>query len=186
MDPTVARRSYHSDDQIWSCLGRLIGEKDTVADGSRFLCRELQRENVWSRIHLVPLLLAEGDRDAYRRQQAALAREKEIMKDVKDWEVCAFISAWLCGIPRPVADEVRFLICTLRWVGYAGRKECIPQSTISTGGQHCGAMTMLLFSRRVLPKRCFSNRRVCAERIMRLRRAVCRKPFREQLVSFCL
>ncbi|KAI0068576.1 hypothetical protein BV25DRAFT_14276 [Artomyces pyxidatus] len=48
--------------------------------------RELQREKTWSRIHLVPLLLAEGDRDAYRRQQAAQAREKEIMKDVKDWE----------------------------------------------------------------------------------------------------
>lgn len=49
--------------------------------------RELQREKVWSRIHLVPLLLAEGDRDAYRRQQAALQREREIMKDVKGWEV---------------------------------------------------------------------------------------------------
>ncbi|EIW61664.1 uncharacterized protein TRAVEDRAFT_27195 [Trametes versicolor FP-101664 SS1] len=48
--------------------------------------RELQREKVWSRIHLVPLLLAEGDRDAYRRQQAALAREREIMKDVPGWE----------------------------------------------------------------------------------------------------
>ncbi|KAJ3975247.1 GRIM-19 [Lentinula raphanica] len=48
--------------------------------------RELQREKAWSRIHLVPLLMAEGDRDAYRRQQAALAREKEIMKDVPGWE----------------------------------------------------------------------------------------------------
>ncbi|KAH7916264.1 GRIM-19 [Hygrophoropsis aurantiaca] len=48
--------------------------------------RELQREKVWSRIHLVPLLLAEGDRDTYRRQQAALEREKEIMKNVKGWE----------------------------------------------------------------------------------------------------
>ncbi|KZT06398.1 GRIM-19 [Laetiporus sulphureus 93-53] len=48
--------------------------------------RELQREKIWSRIHLVPLLLAEGDRDAYRRQQAALEREKEIMKDVPGWE----------------------------------------------------------------------------------------------------
>jgi len=48
--------------------------------------RELQREKVWSRLHLVPLLLAEGDRDAYRREQAAVARESEIMKDVKDWE----------------------------------------------------------------------------------------------------
>ncbi|KAI1796172.1 GRIM-19 [Ganoderma leucocontextum] len=48
--------------------------------------RELQREKVWSRIHLVPVLLAEGDRDAYRRQQAALEREREIMKDVPGWE----------------------------------------------------------------------------------------------------
>lgn len=31
--------------------------------------------------------MAEGDRDAYRRQEAALEREREIMKDVKGWEV---------------------------------------------------------------------------------------------------
>ncbi|KAF8607504.1 hypothetical protein BDV93DRAFT_466913 [Ceratobasidium sp. AG-I] len=49
--------------------------------------RELKRENMWARIHLVPLLLAEGDRDAYRRDQAAKAREREIMKDVRGWEV---------------------------------------------------------------------------------------------------
>ncbi|CAM0139790.1 hypothetical protein VKS41_009336 [Umbelopsis sp. WA50703] len=49
--------------------------------------RELKRENIWSRIHLIPLLTAESDRDNYRRQQAALAREAEIMKDVKDWKV---------------------------------------------------------------------------------------------------
>ena len=42
---------------------------------------------MWSRIHLVPLLLAEGDRDVHRRQLAANAREQEIMKDVKGWEV---------------------------------------------------------------------------------------------------
>lgn len=49
---------------------------------------ELKREKAWSRINLVPLILAEQDRDAYRRQQAALAREKEIMKDYPGWEVC--------------------------------------------------------------------------------------------------
>jgi NADH dehydrogenase (ubiquinone) 1 alpha subcomplex subunit 13 len=49
--------------------------------------RDLQREKVWSRIHLVPLLLAEGDRDAYRRQEAMLERERVIMRDVKDWEL---------------------------------------------------------------------------------------------------
>ncbi|KAI5476642.1 GRIM-19 [Pseudohyphozyma bogoriensis] len=48
--------------------------------------RELQREKVWSRIHLVPLLMAEADRDAYRREQAALEREKVIMKDVQGWQ----------------------------------------------------------------------------------------------------
>jgi NADH dehydrogenase (ubiquinone) 1 alpha subcomplex subunit 13 len=52
-----------------------------------FYFRELEREKIWSRIHLVPLLMAEGDRDGYRREQAALGREKEIMKDVKGWEV---------------------------------------------------------------------------------------------------
>ncbi|KAF8663507.1 hypothetical protein AX16_001073 [Volvariella volvacea WC 439] len=48
--------------------------------------RELAREKAWSRIHLVPLLMAESDRDMYRREQAAIAREREIMKDVKGWE----------------------------------------------------------------------------------------------------
>ncbi|KAI8384635.1 GRIM-19 [Radiomyces spectabilis] len=48
--------------------------------------RELKREKLWSRIHLVPLLTAESDRDLYRRTQAALARESEIMKDVKGWK----------------------------------------------------------------------------------------------------
>ncbi|GMK56604.1 hypothetical protein CspeluHIS016_0304440 [Cutaneotrichosporon spelunceum] len=49
--------------------------------------RELARESAWSRIYLVPAILAEQDRDEYRRSQAALAREKEIMKDVDGWQV---------------------------------------------------------------------------------------------------
>ncbi|KAI9292666.1 GRIM-19 [Neoconidiobolus thromboides FSU 785] len=48
---------------------------------------ELHREKTWARIHLVPLLTAEEDRDLYRRQQASLAREAEIMKDVPGWKV---------------------------------------------------------------------------------------------------
>ncbi|CAH7675371.1 GRIM-19 [Phakopsora pachyrhizi] len=47
---------------------------------------ELKREQMWSRIHLVPLLMAESDRDAYRRNRANLEREKEIMRDVPGWE----------------------------------------------------------------------------------------------------
>ena len=34
----------------------------------------------------MPMLQAEEDRDAYRRQMAAMDREKEIMKHVKDWD----------------------------------------------------------------------------------------------------
>ncbi|SAM04732.1 hypothetical protein [Absidia glauca] len=49
--------------------------------------KELARENLWSRIHLVPLLTAEADRDLYRRTEAAKAREAEIMKDVDGWKV---------------------------------------------------------------------------------------------------
>lgn len=41
----------------------------------------------------MPLLLAEADRDTYRREQATLAREKEIMKDVPGWEVSGLASA---------------------------------------------------------------------------------------------
>ncbi|ORX37617.1 GRIM-19 protein [Kockovaella imperatae] len=48
--------------------------------------RELEREKKWSRIWLLPLLQAEMDRDIYRREQAALAREKIIMSDVPGWE----------------------------------------------------------------------------------------------------
>lgn len=48
---------------------------------------ELARERAWSRIYLVPAILAEQDRDAYRRNVAALEREKQIMKDVPGWEV---------------------------------------------------------------------------------------------------
>ncbi|KZT62786.1 hypothetical protein CALCODRAFT_425276, partial [Calocera cornea HHB12733] len=59
--------------------------------------RELLREKTWARIHLVPLLMAEGDRDLFRRQHAANEKEKEIMKDVKGWQVSriAFASHFL-------------------------------------------------------------------------------------------
>jgi len=61
-----------------------LSEKETEL--SR-LYRELEREKMWSRIHLVPLLMAEGDRDMYRRQQSEYEKEKEIMKDIPGWKV---------------------------------------------------------------------------------------------------
>ncbi|QIX00981.1 hypothetical protein AMS68_006498 [Peltaster fructicola] len=40
---------------------------------------ELAREKMWSRIHLIPLLQAEEDRDQVRRYWADQAREKELL-----------------------------------------------------------------------------------------------------------
>ena len=40
---------------------------------------ELAREKMWSRIHLIPLLTAEEDRDLVRRHLADKAREKELL-----------------------------------------------------------------------------------------------------------
>jgi hypothetical protein len=59
----------------------------TTADCLFLLSRELKRETTWARIHLVPLLLAEGDRAAHQEGLRATAVETEIMKDVKGWVV---------------------------------------------------------------------------------------------------
>jgi len=40
---------------------------------------ELAREKMWSRIHIMPLLQAEEDRDQVRRMYADRAREKELL-----------------------------------------------------------------------------------------------------------
>ena len=44
-----------------------------------FLNSELAREKMWSRIHLIPVLQAEEDRDQVRRMLADKAREKELL-----------------------------------------------------------------------------------------------------------
>lgn len=43
------------------------------------LFSEMAREKMWSRIHLIPLLTAEEDRDLVRRHWADIAREKELL-----------------------------------------------------------------------------------------------------------
>lgn len=40
---------------------------------------ELAREKMWGRIHLIPLLQAEEDRDLVRRTWADKARERELL-----------------------------------------------------------------------------------------------------------
>lgn len=47
---------------------------------------ELFRENQWSRIYIQPLLLAEVDRDDYRRLMSLQAREAAIMSEVPDFD----------------------------------------------------------------------------------------------------
>lgn len=46
---------------------------------SFFTYSELAREKMWSRLHLMPLLQAEEDRDQVRRYYADKAREKELL-----------------------------------------------------------------------------------------------------------
>lgn len=65
--------------------------------------------------------MAEADRDTYRREQAQLAREKEIMKDVKGWEVS-----------RIVVDFVlpRLKLITILSSFFIGWKECLQHKTL--------------------------------------------------------
>ena len=55
-------------------IGERDNEKDANGDGS-----ELAREKMWARIHLIPALQAEEDRDLVRRHLADQAREKELL-----------------------------------------------------------------------------------------------------------
>jgi hypothetical protein len=70
--------------------------------------KELMREEKTSRIHQLPFLYAERDRDIYRRSRAAEAREAIIMKDVKGWEVrCPSYSPSLSRCP-PASPSLTF------------------------------------------------------------------------------
>ncbi|KAJ7752812.1 B16.6 subunit of GRIM-19, NADH:ubiquinone oxidoreductase [Mycena maculata] len=53
--------------------------------------RELKREKTWARIHLVPVLMAEGDRAAYHAAQRNAALEADVMKDVRGWTAGASV-----------------------------------------------------------------------------------------------
>jgi hypothetical protein len=56
---------------------------------------ELAREKMWARIHLIPALQAEEDRDQVRRYLADRAREKELL-----------------GTETKVYHSDRYVICT--------------------------------------------------------------------------
>lgn len=67
-------------------------------------------------------MLAEGDRDVYRRQHAALEREKEIMKDVKGWEVrFLYFLLLICLFSSPFASCFLQQVCfqKFHYLGFA-------------------------------------------------------------------
>jgi len=76
---------------------------------------ELGREKMWQRIHLIPLLQAEEDRDQVRRHWADKAREKELMgaeTKVYHSDRCDFHFTWVSllhgvvlGHPRTETDH---------------------------------------------------------------------------------
>ncbi|EGD89776.2 hypothetical protein H112_02249 [Trichophyton rubrum D6] len=63
---------------------------------------ELAREKIWSRIHLIPLLQAEEDRDQARRYFADKAREKELLgTDTKIYNSDRFVRPTFMYTPSP-------------------------------------------------------------------------------------
>jgi hypothetical protein len=60
------------------CRGGL-SSSSRWGNANDFADSELAREKMWSRIHLIPSLTAESDRDLVRRHYADLAREKELL-----------------------------------------------------------------------------------------------------------
>ena len=70
---------------------------------------ELAREKMWSRIHLIPLLQAEEDRDHVRRHLADQAREKELLgENVKVYhsDRCVFPSSLFLSPVDVVGDPM--------------------------------------------------------------------------------
>ncbi|KAL1623615.1 hypothetical protein SLS56_008198 [Neofusicoccum ribis] len=62
---------------------------------------ELAREKMWSRIHLIPLLQAEEDRDQARRHLANQAREKELLgAETKVYNSDRFVRPYFAATPR--------------------------------------------------------------------------------------
>lgn len=74
---------------------------------------ELAREKIWSRLHLVPLLQAEEDRDQVRRHFADRAREKELLgTESKVYNSDRYVeqqNPWDCYGVVKLADFVFFL-----------------------------------------------------------------------------
>lgn len=60
-------------------VSAVVAQNGHAADGHLANNSELGREKMWSRIHLIPMLQAENDRDQVRRYWADQDREQELM-----------------------------------------------------------------------------------------------------------
>lgn len=66
---------------------------------------ELAREKMWARIHLIPALQAEEDRDQVRRYLADRAREKELLgTETKVYNSDRYVSNRLVTLARALAN----------------------------------------------------------------------------------
>jgi len=62
---------------------------------------ELAREKMWARLHLLPVLQAEEDRDQVRRYLADQAREKELLgKNFKIYHSDRFVKPTYAATPE--------------------------------------------------------------------------------------
>ncbi|MCJ1324600.1 hypothetical protein MMC10_001262 [Thelotrema lepadinum] len=65
---------------------------------------ELAREKMWARIHLIPMLQAEEDRDMVRRYLADQAREKELLgTETRPYHSDRFVRPHYVVTPEEVA-----------------------------------------------------------------------------------
>ncbi|KAI9045538.1 putative NADH-ubiquinone oxidoreductase subunit GRIM-19 [Aspergillus affinis] len=66
---------------------------------------ELAREKIWGRLHLLPLLQAEEDRDQVRRYYADKAREKELLgSETKVYNSDRFVRPTYAYMPSKVTQ----------------------------------------------------------------------------------
>ena len=73
---------------------------------------EMAREKMWSRIHLIPLLTAEEDRDQVRRHYADLAREKELMgSNTAVYNSDRYVSLENRVVLNPHHPHIQYLFC---------------------------------------------------------------------------
>ncbi|PNY29007.1 Uncharacterized protein TCAP_01068, partial [Tolypocladium capitatum] len=83
-------------------LGRTVRREPWVRSMLTANASELAREKMWARIHLIPLLQAEEDRDQVRRYWADQKREKELLGDnTKVYNNDRFVRPTFAVAPAP-------------------------------------------------------------------------------------